>query len=346
MSIYKALFTAAIGALCVGSNIAWSQTQVYPVGPDLTKQQQNRQLTQPLNNQPLWSEVRSGAPQTTTVRGRETDVLIQPQGQTWRTLRNSEISVWGGWALVVVLLGIAAFYWRKGPVEVHEPLTGRRIRRFTLWERTIHWSVAISFGVLAISGLIILFGKNILLPLIGYTLFSWLAIVAKYAHNFFGPLFLICLVLFVPTFIRYMFPKAYDITWLAKLGGMFSAKEVPSGKFNAGQKLWFWAGAFVLGLVVALSGLILDFPNFDQTRNTMQTANVVHAIAATLFMMAGLGHIYLGTIGMRGAYDAMRHGYVDETWAKEHHEYWYNDIKAGRIPADDDAAPSGVERAA
>jgi len=346
MSIDKVFFAAAVAALCLGSGMARSQTQVYPVGPDLTKEQQNRQLTQPLNNQPLWSEVRSGAPQTTTVRGRETDVLIQPQGQTWRTLRNSEISVWGGWAIVVVLLGIAAFYWRKGPVEVHEPLTGRKIRRFTVWERTIHWSVAISFGVLAISGLIILFGKNILLPLIGYTLFSWLAITAKYAHNFFGPLFLICLVLFIPTFIRYMVPKSHDIAWLAKLGGMFAEKEVPSGKFNAGQKLWFWGGAFVLGAIVALSGLILDFPNFDQTRNTMQTANVVHAIAATLFMMAGLGHIYLGTIGMRGAYDAMRYGYVDETWAKEHHEYWYNDIKAGRIPADDDAAPSIVERAA
>jgi formate dehydrogenase subunit gamma len=346
MSIYNALGIAAVAAICIAAGTASGQTQVYPVGPDLAKQQQDRQQRQPLNNQPLWSEVRSGAPQTTTVVGRETNVLIQSEGQTWRTLRNSEISVYGGWGLVVVLLGIAAFYWRKGPIEVHEPLTGRRIRRFSPWERAIHWSVAISFGILAISGLIILFGKNLLLPLIGYTLFSWLAILSKNLHNFVGPVFLVCLVLFLPTFIRQMFPKAHDFEWLAKLGGMFSAKEVPSGKYNAGQKLWFWGGAFALGTIVAASGLVLDFANFNQTRDTMQTANVFHAIAASLFMMAGLGHIYLGTIGMRGAYDAMRYGYVDETWAKEHHEYWYNDIKAGRIPADERTEPSLTERAA
>src|SRR5205085_82091 len=119
MRISKALFAAAFAALCIGVPTAWTQTQVYPVGPDLAKQQQERQSTQPLNNQPLWSEVRSGGPQTTTVVGRETNILIQPEGQTWRTLRNSELSVYGGWALVVMVLIIAAFYWSKGTLELH-----------------------------------------------------------------------------------------------------------------------------------------------------------------------------------------------------------------------------------
>ena len=347
MRALKSVFAVFVAAACFAAAVASAQSPATSAAEaERAKQQQQRQQTQPLNNQPVWSEVRSGAPQTTTVVGRETNILIQPQGQTWRTLRNGEISIYGGWGLVLVLLAIAAVYWRKGTVELHEPLTGRKIRRFSPWERAIHWAVAISFSILAISGLIILFGKNLLLPLIGYTLFSWLAILSKNLHNFVGPLFIVCLFLFVATFIRNMFPKSYDVAWLVKLGGLFSAKEVPAGKFNAGQKLWFWGGALFLGAILAGSGLVLDFANFNQTRSTMQTANVVHVIAATLFMMAGLGHIYLGTIGVGGAYESMRYGYVDETWAKEHHEYWYNDIKAGRIPADEVVEPPLTERVA
>ena len=356
MGILKAFFTIpalipragiAFGVLIVCAGIAFAQSPaVNPVEADSAKQQQQRQITQPLNNQPVWSEVRTGAPQTTTVTGRETNVLIQPQGQTWRSLRNGEISVYAGWALVVMFLAIAAFYWRKGTLETHGVPTGRKIRRFTPWERIVHWSTAISFVILAVSGLVIVFGKNILLPLIGYTLFSWLAILAKNLHNFVGPLFIVCVVLLLGTFIKDNPPRAYDWQWIKRFGGLFSGSDVPSGRFNAGEKLWFWGGALFLGAIVGASGLVLDFPNFNQTRGTMQIANVVHLIGATLFMLGALGHIYMGTLGMRGAYDAMRFGYVDETWAKEHHEYWYNDIKAGRIPAGDDPPRALAERTA
>ena len=105
-------------------------------------------------------------------------------------------------------------------------------------------------------------------------------------------------------------------------------------QFNGGEKVWFWGGALVLGRVVGISGLVLDFPNFDQTRSTMQLANIVHLIAASLFMMGTLGHIYLGTLGVAGAYDGMRTGLVDETWAKEHHPYWYEDVKSGKVTAE------------
>jgi formate dehydrogenase subunit gamma len=345
--LLRAVCALGISALLATGGASSQSPAVNPAESDQARQQAARQQSQPLNNQPLWSEVRSGAPQTTTVTGRETDILIQPQGQTWRSLRNGELSVYGGWALVVLFLVIVAFYWRKGPLELHAPLTGRSVRRFTSWERIIHWSTAGSFVVLALSGLVILFGKNVLLPLFGYTLFSWLAILAKNLHNFVGPLFVVCVVLLLGTFIRDNFPRAYDLNWIRHFGGLFSGRDVPSGKFNAGEKVWFWGGALFLGAVVGASGLVLDFPNFNQTRGTMQIANVVHLVGATLFMLGAMGHIYMGTIGMRGAYDAMRTGYVDETWAKEHHEYWYNDIKAGRIPADGEAAPVPMhERAA
>jgi formate dehydrogenase subunit gamma len=345
--ILRAVCAAAFAAL-VGAGPSWAQSPaVNPAEADYAKQQAQRQQTQPLNNQPLWSEVRSGQKQYTSIQGRETDVLMQPQGQTWRALRNGEVAVYGGWALVAMLLLIGAFYAWRGTIELHEPPTGRKIRRFTDWERIVHWTTAGSFVVLAISGLVILFGKNLLLPLIGYTLFSWLATLAKNLHNFVGPLFVACIVLLVLTFARQNFPRAGDLKWLLSFGGMLGGREVPSHKFNAGEKIWFWGGALVLGVIIAGSGLVLDFPNFDQTRGTMQLSNIVHLIATTLFMMGAFAHIYIGTIGMRGAIDGMKTGYTDETWAKEHHEYWYNDIKAGRIPAEDaGAAPPMRERTA
>lgn len=317
-----------------------------PVDAGYATEQQQRQLTQPLNNQPMWSEVRSGAPQTTTVVGRETNVLIQPEGQTWRTLHNSIVSVYAGWALVVMALVIAAFYLWKGTMRLHEPPTGRRIRRFTAWQMTIHWTTASAFVALAISGLIMTFGKNIVLPLIGYTLFSWLTVFAKTLHNFIGPLFLICVLLLFFTFVRDNVWRRYDWTWMGRFGGLVSRHEVPSGKFNAGEKVWFWGGLLVAGLTASASGLVLDFPNFNQTRNTMQIMNIVHLTIAALFMLAAIGHIYMGTLGMAGAYDAMSEGYVDETWAKEHHLYWYNDVRAGKIATAPDDTPVPTPRPA
>jgi formate dehydrogenase subunit gamma len=346
-SIVGAARVVIAALLIAGAGVAAAQSPaVNPADAEYARQQQQRQLVQPLNNQPVWSEVRSGKPQFTTLPGRETDNLIQQQGQTWRALRNGELSVYGGWALVVVILAIGAFYGYRGPITLHSPPTGNVIRRFTPWERTIHWTTAISFVALAISGLIILFGKNILLPLIGYTLFSWLAILAKNVHNFVGPPFVICLFLLFATFVRDNIWRRYDWMWVRRLGGMFSGREVPSHRFNAGEKTLFWLMVLLFGGLVAGSGLILDFPNFNQSRYTMQVSNTVHIIGATLFMMAALGHIYLGTIGMVGAYDAMRTGYVDEAWAREHHEYWYNDIKAGRIPPSGDVLPPPMARPA
>jgi formate dehydrogenase subunit gamma len=190
--------------------------------------------------------------------------------------------------------------------------------------------VAITFTTLAITGLIITFGKSALLPLIGYTLFSWLAILAKNVHNFVGPLLVVLLPIMIVLFFRENIFRAFDWYWLKKGGGMLTGEHVPSGKANAGQKILFWIMVVACGLTLIVTGLILDFPNFNQVRATMQAANVVHMIAGLIAIVLLTGHIYLGTIGMKGAYRAMRTGYVDETWAREHHEYWYNEVKSGR----------------
>jgi formate dehydrogenase subunit gamma len=328
---------ALVAALCLGvvATVAAQSPAVSPKEAVEAKAQAEQQLAQPLNNQPLWNEIRTGQPQYTSIPGRETNVLVQPQGQTWRAAR-VPIASFGGMLLAFVLLGLAGYYTWRGSITLHGRKTGRMIERFTPLKRYAHWSMGLSFVALAITGLILTFGKTVLLPLIGSTLFGWLAILAKYVHNFTGPLISVALVVFILLFVRDNLPRAYDVQWIAKFGGMLDRSgntHVPSGKFNAGEKALFWGLVVGLCIILTITGYILNFPNFNQTRATMQVANVVHMVAALLAIAMACFHIYLGTVGMAGALDAMRTGYVDETWAKEHHEYWYNDVKAGRVPA-------------
>lgn len=322
---------------------AWAQ-QKGPEGaawvqgtPEAAQAQAERNVTQPGNNAPFWRDVRGrdtrgGTVGSTQVRGRETGVLIQSEGQTWREWRNGPLTQIGGWLLAIAFLGAIIFYAIKGTIPTGEP-TGRRIPRFSLWERTLHWVTATTFVLLALTGLAMFFGRHVLLPLVGYNAFSWIGQGSKVLHNFLGPLFIVCTLAMFFTFVKDNLWRSYDWDWVRSFGGLFSRthNEPPSHRFNAGEKAWFWGGLTLLGLIVGISGLVLDFPNFDQSRQTMQWANIVHLIGATLFMAMAIGHIYMGTVGMSGAFRAMVDGDVDETWAREHHYYWYEDIRKGRI---------------
>ena len=314
--------------------------------PDAARGQVERQQTQPLNNAPVWRDVRSGdvdENQTTQVRGVETEVLVQTQGEVWRRVRNGPIVVFGGWLLIFAAVAIVAFYLWKGPLKVHGRLTGRKILRLTPWDRTIHWTVALTWVALAISGVLLLFGKYIVLPLFGYPIFSALALVSKNVHNFVGPVFLIAAALMAFTYLGRNIPGKHDIAWLKKGGGMLTGEHVPSGFFNAGEKIVFWVGLCFFSIVVGISGLVLLFPNFEQGRELMQWANIVHAVTAVFYMAMMLGHMYLGSIGLEGAWDAMRYdGKVDEQWAREHHEYWYNDMMSRRTPAAGGGRPTAA----
>jgi len=299
-----------------------------PEDPNVQAQQQ-RSVTQPGNNAPVWRDVRSGQEHFTDMRGREMGVLIQSAGETWRQIRNGPVTFYGGWLLVLILLAILVFYFTFGAVKLHDRPSGRLIRRFSTVDQLVHWSVAISFCVLGLSGLIMFFGKYLLLPVIGYTLFGLLAGLAKNLHNFIAPLFIVSVIAMVALYVRHNLPKSYDFQFLINAWNVMArGKHVPSGKFNAGEKLWFWGGVVGLSVIVIWSGLILLFPNFDQTRAVMQEAWIWHVCAALLYVSISFGHIYLGTIGLEGSYQAMRTGDVDEVWAREHHEYWYNEVKS------------------
>jgi formate dehydrogenase subunit gamma len=321
---------------------------VAPAEPKPDENNAQRAKTQPGNNAPFWRDVRDSGTQPgyVSLPGAEKGILVQPfvqypgsayttAGEAWRQVRNRWIIPYGGALLLIVAGAIGIFYWRKGALGGHTPDTGRTIERFTPFERSAHWANAIAFVTLAISGIVMAFGKFFLLPIMGATLFGWMSYALKTIHNFVGPVFAVSLVIVFFTFLRDNWPAKGDWEWIKRGGGLLSGHEVPSHRFNAGEKLVFWAGVLVLGLVVVASGLVLDklVPGLGETRGQMQVAHMVHAVASVLMMGMFLGHIYIGTIGMKGSYSAMRTGRVDEGWAKEHHELWYEEIKAGKIPA-------------
>lgn len=284
------------------------------------------------NNPPAnWEEV-SERPQYASVPGLEYNRLIQGAGREWRQLRNGPLTQFGGWFIVGILALLTVFYLVKGSIKLHDKPTGRLIERFNAVERAAHWTMAISFVVLALSGLIMFFGKHLILPWLGYSGFSWLTQISKNLHNFVGPLFIFSIVVGFLVYVKDNWMNGDDFKWIASFGGVLSGNELPSGRFNGLEKAWFWVGLVILGVTLSVTGLILDFPNWNQGREAMQLSNVVHVISAMLFIGGALGHIYMGTIGTQGAYAGMRHGYVDETWAREHHALWYEEVKQGKRP--------------
>jgi formate dehydrogenase subunit gamma len=329
---------AILGALATAALLAASPAAR---AQDAAQDQVKRQQVQPLNNAPVWREVRSGDPAYTSVKGRETEVLIQPSGvllpgqrsitagENWRLAR-VPLATLGGAVVALALLGSALLYLWKGPHTVHERPTGRLIRRFSPAERLVHWAMGLSFVVMALTGIVLTFGKYLLLPVLGYTIFAWLANLAKNVHNFIAPVFIVSVPIFIVMFFRDNLPSARDLAWLKSGGGLLAGEAPASGRFNAGEKLQYWGMVVFLGLILIATGLVLLFPNFDQSRATMQLANVLHIAAAILAMAMAIGHIFMGAVYTKGAYEAMRYGYVDETWAKEHHALWYEEVKAGK----------------
>ena len=335
--------TAAAAALS-GAPVGF----IAPAAPNPDDTNAQRAKSQPGNNAPFWRKVRESGVEKgiTNLPGTEKGVLIQSftqypgsrltnAGEAWRQVRNVWLVPYGGALVVITLLALALFYFAKGAIGGHERYTGRVIERFTYFERAAHWSNAIAFCVLAVSGLVMAFGKFTLLPLVGHTLVGWLTYALKTAHNFAGPLFAVSLLIVFVTFVRDNIPSRDDLQWLLKGGGLFGGAEPPSKRFNAGEKIVFWGGVFTLGIVVVASGLVLDklLPGLAYERGDMQIAHMIHATATVLMMCLFLGHIYLGTVGMKDAYKGMKTGYVDEGWAREHHALWYEDIRTGKIPA-------------
>jgi len=248
-------------------------------------------------------------------------VLIQPAGRAWDYFHQVVLRWIGAVAILGTLLTLAVAYYGLGRLRISAGRSGRKILRFKAFERTAHWLTAVSFVVLGITGLNITFGKALLLPLIGPEAFSAFSQYAKYSHNFVSFAFMLGLGLLIAIFIKDNVPDKTDIIWFKQGGGFIKSKHAPARRFNAGEKLVFWASVGA-GLAVAASGLLLLFPFYVTNIFGMQIAQVVHAVIAMPFIALILGHVYIGTLGMEGAFEAMWSGHVDYNWAKEHHDLW------------------------
>ena len=296
----------------------------------------------------IWRQVRRGARGSISFADTATGVLIQSQGQDWRAIRNGPLRDIGWWLLAVVVALLALFFALRGRIRIDAGPSQRRVERFTTFERFVHWLTAGSFVVLALTGLNTLYGRYLFANglEIGdgefttlHQVFATLAHYGKITHNAIGFSFIIGVVLMFGIWVRDNLPDRHDAEWLVKAGGLFSkGKHPPAGKFNAGQKFVFWA-VMAFSLVLFGTGLSLMFPFFWFGMQDMQLVNLIHSGVALVAIAIILAHIYIGTLGMEGAFDAMGTGQVDENWAREHHSLWLAETEAP--PPPDDAGGGG-----
>lgn len=304
----------------------------------------------------LWRGIRQGVQGTVSIPDRRAGVLVQSGGEDWRSFRNGPLSAWGVWGLLGTIAVLALFLAFRGRIRIEAGRSGRRIERFKGVERFGHWLTAGSFVILGLTGLNVLYGRFVLAPLIGREAFAQLAILGKYVHNYVAFAFMAGLALIFVMWVRHNIPDRSDVAWVARMGGLFSRHaHPPARKFNAGQKVVFWL-TVLGGLSLSLSGwallfpfeyhmfgatfaalntLGLDLPTALTPMQEMQLAQLWHAVVALFLVAVILGHIYIGTIGMEGAFDAMGSGQVDLNWAKEHHSLWVDEVEGegeGRRP--------------
>lgn len=262
-----------------------------------------------------------------SIPDQRSGVLEQPAGREWREFRNVTLRWIGALAILGMLAVLIVFYLSRGMVRLESGRSGRTIVRFTSFERVVHWMTATCFIVLAISGLNITFGRPLLLPLIGHEAFSLGSQWAKYAHSYLSFPFTIGVVLIFLMWVAGNIPNKVDVDWLKRGGGIVGHDHPPAYRFNAGQKAIYWIVVIGGGLVAA-TGYELMFPFYMSGIEGMQLAQVIHSVVAMLFMAVMLAHIYIGTIGMEGAFEAMGSGTVDVNWAREHHELWLEEQTA------------------
>ena len=248
-------------------------------------------------------------------------VLMQPAGRQWDHFHEITLRWLGAIVILGMIVALGAAYLIMGRLRISKGRSGHKVLRFNAFERFSHWLTAVSFVVLGLTGLNITFGKLMLLPMIGPEAFSSLSQAAKYVHNFVSAAFVIGLVLIVALWIKDNIPRKVDVDWVKQGGGFIKSKHAPSGRFNAGEKLVFWF-ALGAGVAVIISGYLLIFPFYVADIEGMQIAQIVHAVIAVLFVAVIIAHIYIGTLGMEGAFEAMANGDVDLNWAKEHHDLW------------------------
>jgi formate dehydrogenase subunit gamma len=256
-----------------------------------------------------------------TIPDEKLATLIQPEGRQWREFHNVTLAWVGGIAVVGMFALLLFFRLSKGRIPIEGGRSGRTLLRFNVLERANHWMVASTFIILGLSGLNLTFGRHILLPVVGPEAFTAISQWGKYAHNFLAFPFTLGLVVMLLIWVKDNIPNARDLAWFKAGGGLIGNEHPDAGRFNGGQKMVFWI-TVLGGAVVAVSGYLLVFPFFFTDIAGMQLSHIIHSLLSVLMIAAMLAHIYIGSVGMDGAFDAMGTGQVDLNWAKQHHALW------------------------
>lgn len=279
-----------------------------------------------------------------TIPDQQAASLIQPAGRSWRDFHNVTLAWVGGVAVLGMLTILVVFRLSKGRIPIEGGASGRTIQRFNLLERANHWMVASCFIILALSGLNLTFGRHVLLPLVGPEAFTAISQWGKYAHNFLAFPFTLGLVVMLLVWVKDNIPNRRDVAWLAQGGGLVGSAHPDAERFNAGQKGVFWI-TILGGAVVAASGYLLIFPFFFTDIAGMQLSHIIHSTVSVVMIAVMLAHIYIGSVGMEGASDAMTTGQVDLNWAKQHHNLWVEKELAKGRGAEPPAAarPAGAD---
>lgn len=279
-----------------------------------------------------WRAVRESAPGYTAASGPyTTNVLIQNGGENWRALRQGPVADIGAALLALAVIGMLAVYLFKGPDKLEQPPEGRRILRWQLTDRFLHWLVAGLFLILAVTGLSLLYGRAVMIPVLGKEGFAAWAALAKNLHNYLALIFVVALAVMIVRWLRLNIPTKVDWEWF-KAGALFAKGHPHAGFFNAGEKAWFWI-LTIFGIMLCVSGVFLLFPNLGWDRSTMQLAHLFHVGGAIITIAGSIGHIYMGLLHVPGSLDGMVSGYVDTAWAKQHHDLWYEEVKDQAQPA-------------
>ena len=262
-----------------------------------------------------------------TIPDANAGYLIKPENKVWAALQGDTLHTLSIWAVVGMIVVLALFYMIRGKIKVDSGLSGRKILRFNAVERFAHWTLASTFIILALSGLNIIIGKSVILPIVGEAAFGTLSAWGKIAHNFLAWPFMVALVMVLVLWVIHNIPNGTDVKWIAQGGGLLKkGVHPPAKKFNAGQKLIFWS-VIIGGAALSVTGFMLLFPAQAGTPADWQFYQTIHALVAAALSAIIIAHIYIGSVGMEGAFDAMGSGEVDENWAKEHHSLWVEEVK-------------------
>ena len=281
----------------------------------------------------VWQALKEGATGYTTSQSEFHGQPINSYDPRILPLRSDILAP----GLMLALFGMIGvfilFIMVNGISKLHHGYSGKMVFRWSKRDVAIHWLGAIPCLLLILTGLMLLAGRFFVEPVLGQGAFASMMALVKPVHDVMAFPFMAGWLLMTLLWAKNQIPAKYDLDWFLVVGGYinfgpFKGKHPDAGFANAGEKLWFWTFA-AFGLVISLSGIVLLFPQYVEPSRTLSLlAIIAHGASAIILCAFSIVHIFMATVMSEGGMECMVSGYCDENWAKQHHNVWYDEIKA------------------